>query len=144
MTTSNLKYILSNFFAPKHIHIISERINPNYLNKFGLKNILRIFLYRFPSALVVQTENIKYWYKKNTLARNIKVINNPIKLITNKKNNYENNKKFKVLFVGRFSKQKGIDLLIDAFAKSLKDQDFLKITSYFFPIQSTYYLHLKA
>lgn len=127
MTTANLKYILSKIISPKHIHIISERTNP-YFQKIGfLKNILRIFLYRFPSALVVQTENIKYWYKKNTLAKHIKVINNPIKSIKDNKNNFNINKKFIVLFVGRFSKEKGIDLLIDAFAKSLKENKDMEL-----------------
>ena len=136
MSTSNLKYILSNFLAPKHIHIMSERTNPQYHNISFLKNLLRIFLYRLPSALVLQTEDIKNWFKKNTLTKNIKVINNPIQLINNNNNKnkyntnlkYNTNNKFKILFVGRLSAEKGIDLLIDAFAKSLKENKDIELT----------------
>ena len=127
MTTANLYYLLSKLLVPDHIHVISERIIPNKGNISRLKNFLRIILYIFPSALVVQTKQIKSWYEKNTFARDIRIINNPIQINKNKKRNSLENNKFRLLFVGRLVYQKGIDLLINSFSDILKENKNIEL-----------------
>tara|TARA_B100000212_G_scaffold325210_1_gene286693 strand:- start:2328 stop:3401 length:1074 start_codon:yes stop_codon:yes gene_type:complete len=125
MTTANLIYILSKFLVPKHVHIISERIDPIRQDLSLLKKLVRIFLYIFPSALVVQTNKIKDWFSKYTLSRRIRIINNPIKLIEANKNKINN--KFTILFVGRLFQRKGINLLIKSFTECLKENKDMEL-----------------
>ena len=84
----------------------------NYLKHF-INFFLKIIFYNFANKIIVNSEN-----NKKTLSvfifnkQKIYKIFNPIKLNVNKKNLKRKNI---ILYVGRIVKEKGLDLLIDAF-----------------------------
>jgi len=97
--------------------IISERTNPlkHKLNKRTL--ILRNYLYRFCSTLVVQTTDSANFFKKIIKHNKIITIPNFIDLSKFSKNHSSIPHK-QILSIGRLSFEKGHDLLIKAFAIS--------------------------
>lgn len=95
--------------------IISERIHPAY-HPIGLRwRVARWLTYRFCDALVVQTEGIAKWARAVVARGRIRIIPNPLPRRTWPESV---NREPVVLGVGRLHRQKGYDLLIEAFARS--------------------------
>lgn len=98
--------------------IISERSNPY---KFVVSKIIDFFrrrVYSLATCLVIQTNGTKAFYKD--FVQQIEIIPNPICLNNSLANDLLRKKFF--VGVGRFTVEKGFDLLIEAFSKcSAKD-----------------------
>ena len=90
--------------------IIAERTNYNLLES-RVWVCLRILVYRFANALIVQTRYDKKKYKRLS---NTFIINNPLNFKETILNNSREEKN--ILAVGRLNKQKGFDRLIKAFS----------------------------
>jgi len=106
-------------FASKYISIpciISERNNPKVYVPNIFWRFLRDTSYFFTDGLVVQTDFIKYFYKKKIKENKIIVIPNPVneKLISLRKD-YHNRENI-ILTVGRLDSNKNQKMLIEAFA----------------------------
>ena len=106
----------------KSVNFGSERIDPRYAELSFFWRILRFIFYRKLQNLIVQTEEIKNNCKPFISEKKIKIIPNSID-INNVKPPPEilENKKLKVLFIGRIEYQKGIDILLDAIIKISKE-----------------------
>lgn len=92
--------------------IISERNNPSFVNLSYKWIIARRLFYRFADFLVVQTKEVKSFYRKFGI--DVISIPNPVseyKTDTTKKNKT-------ILAVGKLEEQKGFDLLMEAFKKA--------------------------
>jgi len=99
----------------------------------GLKKIARSFVLNNADGIIVYSECVKKWYANNFKKLKIEIcpnIQNPNTLLNYKKEfkpilaNYRD--KFQlnkpvILYVGRLEQVKGLDLLLEAFSKSLKD-----------------------
>ncbi|AFZ14316.1 glycosyl transferase group 1 [Crinalium epipsammum PCC 9333] len=100
--------------------IVSERSDPakNYLGIFW--NLLRHWTYPGASKIVVQTQSALNYFPQS-FKPNINIIPNPVILEAN--NEYSLNNflvKPSIIAIGRFGKEKGFDLLLNAFSM-LKD-----------------------
>ncbi|HEY5588075.1 MAG TPA: glycosyltransferase family 4 protein, partial [Candidatus Paceibacterota bacterium] len=92
--------------------IISERSNPNEDPLPIVWKIARRILYNFADQMVLQTEQVKSYYKN--YYTNKVTIKNPLRII-----NYQNViKEDLILAVGRLEKEKGYDDLLTAFAQT--------------------------
>jgi GalNAc-alpha-(1->4)-GalNAc-alpha-(1->3)-diNAcBac-PP-undecaprenol alpha-1,4-N-acetyl-D-galactosaminyltransferase len=98
--------------------VVSERSNPK---KHWIKphwRLLRRLAYRRASSLVVQTESVKRWATGFLSPERVVVIQNPLVTTSPKLNRKpENPDEFTIVSVGRLSREKGFDLLLDAFAR---------------------------
>lgn len=119
LTESNILAIISSLLAnKKNKLIISERTNLANHKLPLLVNLLRRLLYPFASKLVIQTEDIFHLASNLIAKEKIAVINNPIDLDIMKKNSLRNFRPERaqyILSIGRFSKEKGQHILIEAF-----------------------------
>ena len=102
----------------KVINFGSERIDPRYAELSLFWRTLRFIFYRRLKNLIVQTEEIKNYCKYFIPEKRIMIIPNSID-ISNLKSPPKilNNKKLRILFIGRIEYQKGIDILLDAIIK---------------------------
>ena len=103
----------------------------------GLKKYFRKYVLSRSSGAVVYSEEVKSWYQNQFPELNIDVcpnIQNPESLLKHKTTFPEiaqaHRDKFKlgkkiILFVGRLEQVKGVDLLIKAFASTLKESHYL-------------------
>lgn len=117
ITKVNILSIIANAFLRKPI-IISERANPQMDPIGPILRTLRFIFYRTADRLVVQTDHAKSYFQNFGVSQN--KIGNPV----NGFNNYNAPKTSPkiMLGVGRLSKEKGFDLLIEAFhAAQLQD-----------------------
>ena len=102
--------------------IVSERIDPRYHAISGLRSFARRMSYPFSSALVVQTDSVVGWAEKIVPASKIEVIPNCVRKMPGKRGSSaskEPDGPF-ILAVGRLDRQKGYDVLIQAFAQAKK------------------------
>tara|TARA_B100000513_G_C11899166_1_gene184860 strand:+ start:275 stop:1363 length:1089 start_codon:yes stop_codon:yes gene_type:complete len=103
--------VLLSLFKLKYPVYISDRSQPNK-NLGKLQNFLRDKLYPNAAGYIAQTEKAKEIACHNKWNKNIIVIGNPIKLISNLKLQTKENI---ILTVGRLIPTKHIDQLIDIF-----------------------------
>ena len=108
--------------------IISERAHPNmgtqnFIRKFGQK-----YIYKLANKIVLQTEDVKRFYKK-TIQKKCIVIPNPIN--ENLPTKKEGEKRECVICaVGRLTEQKNFSMLINAFYRFHKEYKEYKLIIY--------------
>lgn len=96
--------------------VISERIHPKYaLNKAW--QILVRHSYKYTTILVVQTEEIKNYFKKSLKDNKLKIIENPLSEHLISKKNAALKRSNSILSIGRLESQKNQELLLRAFSK---------------------------
>jgi glycosyltransferase involved in cell wall biosynthesis len=101
--------------------VVSERIDPEMYSIGNAWNKLRRWTYPIAERVVVQTERARAYFPRK-VQTDIKIIPNPIVSLPQEKTS--SNKlptKSSIIAIGRFDRQKGFDLLLQAFAR-LKDQ----------------------
>ena len=91
---------------------VSDRGNPFYNSGF-LNETVRKIIYKKATGIISQTKFSADIVKKNIKHSNIKVIPNPIRAIIK----HEVQREKKIIFVGRLVKGKGVNFLLNSFAK---------------------------
>ena len=115
LTTVNILTLIASFNLKSKI-ILNERNDVIRKEIPRVWKILRYFLYRFSNNVVTnQPESFKY-LKKYTPSKKVLFIPNP--LTNREKYEYKKKRHKNVLFVGRLTFQKNIDILIRGFYKS--------------------------
>lgn len=117
MPTANLLGVVVGMLRGVHV-TVSERSDPLVYN-YGVRGIIRKYLYRYADKLVVQTDFIREYFSAYMLNSKIELIANPVNLVDVPKNE----KKNIILSVGRLDENKNQRLLIEAFAL-LKRKDW--------------------
>ena len=99
-------------------YIVSERNDPNQRPK--IKQYLLNLSFKKSAGCVFQTTDAMNWYRRIVSTRTT-VIYNPVNLDCNPKAIYKRKKQ--ILYVGRFSEQKNLFMLIDAFKTFSKSHE---------------------
>jgi GalNAc-alpha-(1->4)-GalNAc-alpha-(1->3)-diNAcBac-PP-undecaprenol alpha-1,4-N-acetyl-D-galactosaminyltransferase len=110
---TNVRVLLS-LWGQKLPVIVSERCDPG-MNKLGFPwNILRHITYRRAAAVVAQTPTVADWLTTTLNIRQVRVIANAV----HKVNVLPfTERRLQVVTVGRLTRQKGTDLLLQSWAK---------------------------
>lgn len=95
--------------------VISERVDPRYYSIGPIWVVLRLMLYPFCDALVVQTHAIVKWASSMVGSEKVRVIPNPVPAHDGQPVTSGNAARPFILAAGRLEAQKGFDLLIRAF-----------------------------
>lgn len=95
--------------------IVSERIHPAFYDSGTMWRRLRDLLYPSADALVCQTNAILGWFK-DRMQINGRVIPNPVTLPPQWEKSPDPHRRW-VTAMGRLDRQKGFDLLLEAFAR---------------------------
>jgi glycosyltransferase involved in cell wall biosynthesis len=121
MSTAGIIAVLAGFGLRCRV-IVSERIHPPCLSLGRIWEKLRAVVYRQACAVVALTDETACWLKKYTRARNVVVIPNaltrpvPTRFPPLDPHALISNNRRMLLAAGRLDRQKGFDLLLDAFA----------------------------
>ncbi|WP_338733826.1 glycosyltransferase family 4 protein [Mangrovimonas cancribranchiae] len=97
--------------------IISERIHPKYGSISKFWKIVRRLTYPTVNALVIQTNDIKSYFKKYINPSKLFIINNPISVELSGLRDLNATREDRIICVGRLEAQKNQELLIRAFSK---------------------------
>jgi glycosyltransferase involved in cell wall biosynthesis len=117
MDTMNLAAVVGSVGSRTPL-VISERIDPEH-HKIGLtKSLVRRLLYPLADCCVVQTERVKSYFMRRPQP-NVVVIANPVPVPIQQADPGQPNERgrFRIIALGRLERQKGFDLLIDAFSR---------------------------
>jgi glycosyltransferase involved in cell wall biosynthesis len=99
--------------------LVSERVHPGHHAIARSWGFLRRLVYRFAHAVVVQTDDIADWFRKNVPTRNLITIPNAIRSSAFVGCASQDSAREKIILgIGRLDRQKGFDLLLRSFAKS--------------------------
>jgi glycosyltransferase involved in cell wall biosynthesis len=98
--------------------IVSERTDPRYHNIGFFWSLVRQLVYPFSDALVVQTNSVTAWANRVVSRKRVRVIPNFVRAMPEpeKMTTEAEHLQPVILAVGRLGKEKGHDLLIQAFA----------------------------
>jgi GalNAc-alpha-(1->4)-GalNAc-alpha-(1->3)-diNAcBac-PP-undecaprenol alpha-1,4-N-acetyl-D-galactosaminyltransferase len=95
--------------------IVSERSNPTR-HRIGTSfQILRLCSYHAADTIVVQTELVRRWFARRALGRRVAVI--PNAAVWSESPQGARHGRRRVVAIGRLNREKGHDLLIEAFAR---------------------------
>lgn len=109
--------------------IVADRNDPRYVPSNKLVRLVRNFIYRFATSVVVQNEsNRKYFCKR--VQKKCSVIFNPVDFQSYKGVALETEKENKIVSVGRIIKQKNNMMLINAFKSICDEFEDLKLVFY--------------
>jgi glycosyltransferase involved in cell wall biosynthesis len=102
--------------------IVSERVHPAYNSISRAWKIARRLIYPIADAVTVQTEEGAEWFRRWTWVRRLVVVPNAVRYsqqagVEADEATATVSQPF-ILAIGRFEKQKGFDLLLDAFHRS--------------------------
>ena len=117
LTSANILSVLASKYN-RIPCIISERINPAKTNTPKIWKFLRRLCYPKATYLVVQTEEIKDYYKAKIKNERLVILPNPISAGLSALREENPEKENIILNVGRLTYQKAQDVLIKAFAKT--------------------------
>lgn len=101
--------------------IVSERTDPRHYQIGRLRQLMRRISYPLASALVVQTAGVRDWARQFLGADKIVVIPNPIAPMTAVLGAIEKAidiNEHTVFAMGRMGREKGFDMLLEAYARS--------------------------
>jgi glycosyltransferase involved in cell wall biosynthesis len=103
--------------------IVSERVDPRYVELGAMRNFLRRQLYPYAAAVVLQTDTVATWAGQFVSHKKIKIIQNPLLQSGDTSSSVGNVSLAEktVLAIGRLTEQKGFDLLINAFSSVCLD-----------------------
>jgi GalNAc-alpha-(1->4)-GalNAc-alpha-(1->3)-diNAcBac-PP-undecaprenol alpha-1,4-N-acetyl-D-galactosaminyltransferase len=125
VTSTNVLTILACMRLPVRI-IVSERVDPA-AHRERIWSNLRSLFYVFADAVVVQTESIAAWFRKKLRNRTrIVTIPNPVVAPPEVEGCDDEIGPF-LLAAGRFTHQKGFDLLIRAFSEATRERTELSL-----------------
>jgi GalNAc-alpha-(1->4)-GalNAc-alpha-(1->3)-diNAcBac-PP-undecaprenol alpha-1,4-N-acetyl-D-galactosaminyltransferase len=110
--------------------VVSERIDPRHHRVDAATRILRIVLYPFAAAVVVQTESVAKWARHRGLHNVHRIPNWVTPSFTPGPRRPRSRESGRVVAAGRLSKQKGYDLLLEAFAMATEDRPSWTLTIY--------------
>lgn len=96
--------------------VVSERVDPRHRHIDLPRRLARRCLYPCAHAVVVQTQSIAHWATRWLPQDKVQVIHNPISAMPEPRG-FENREQ-KAVAMGRLTRQKGLDLLLRAFAAS--------------------------
>jgi glycosyltransferase involved in cell wall biosynthesis len=126
MTSMNVLIILACIRLPVRI-VVSERVDPAAHQESHIWNDLRSLLYQFADAVVVQTDSIGGWFRRRLRKKTrVAVIPNPVLPQSGIESCDDEMQPF-LLAAGRFTHQKGFDLLIRAFDEATMEKKELKL-----------------
>ena len=98
--------------------IISERTDPRHLSEPPTARRIRAWTYRHADALVVPSESLASWAVEHQ-PRRVRVIHNPVDPSVRQ---WSQGRERTIVALGRLGREKGIDLLIEAFARVADDR----------------------
>lgn len=118
LTSTNVLTLIARIWLDVPV-VISERIDPRMHRIGRVWQGLRRALYRKADALVVQTNAVSKWAKRLARPDAVRVIPNPVAVEAPHlpPRSTHSSRTRTVVAMGRLSKQKGFDLLLQAFAQ---------------------------
>ena len=116
MTTANI-YASVLTKLTKTPSIISERVHPKYSDISNKWSYIRRKVYPYASKLVIQTDDIRTYFKAFVPQKQLEIIRNPLSDDLIEKKDGSTLKENIILNIGRLDYQKNQDLLIKAFSE---------------------------
>jgi GalNAc-alpha-(1->4)-GalNAc-alpha-(1->3)-diNAcBac-PP-undecaprenol alpha-1,4-N-acetyl-D-galactosaminyltransferase len=121
LDTTNVRMLLASCGTGIPV-IVSERIDPTQLSIGRVVRMLRRLLYKRAAAVVVLTPRIARWASGFVKKEAIHVIPNPISQQFGKNGKLEPGRVGRqVIAIGRLEEQKGLDMLLRAFAQCAEE-----------------------
>ena len=122
-------FTLISGFGLKIPKIVADRNDPRYVPSNKLVRLVRDFIYRFATTVVVQNDNNKKYFSKS-IQKKCRVIFNPVAFQAYRGVALRTEKSDKIVSVGRIIKQKNNMMLINAFKSICDEFENLKLVFY--------------